>query len=257
MAGNYELHVRTLPQVSGGLQIDGNWPELVTVRRGWGKAQARPWNDLSGDGTVRLLRGNSSFLEQATSWVLERIEGRVLSPALYRSGARVWERAGFVPLLDLMIMEKQFGEPADPTDDISRSTEPDLDVLEAIDGKAFEPFWHMSRVGIQEALDATPSSAVLVATVDDAAVGYAIVGNQIGLSFLQRIAVDPAHAGQGIGGRLLDAAERWAMGSGTATLVLNVRPDNPSARSLYLKKGFVDTGNRLQVLQYGSTSPIP
>ena len=47
--GHYDFHARTLPQVPERLHVDGVWPGQVTLRRGWAKAVARPWNDDFAD----------------------------------------------------------------------------------------------------------------------------------------------------------------------------------------------------------------
>lgn len=53
------------------------------------------------------------------------------------------------------------------------------------------------------------------------------------------IAVLPDHRRQGIGARLLRAAERWAREEGLARMSLEVLDDNP-ARRLYEREGFED-----------------
>lgn len=232
------------------MQIDGSWPGEVILRRGWARGAARQWNPLMDAGSLRLLRGNSGFLAEATEWVARAAGGPVLSPALYPSAARIWERTGYRELLRLDVMEK----PVVPTPDvpgwITINAEPDFAALEDVDRAAFDRFWHMGASGLAEAFRSTPRSVVVEARRDETLLGYAMVGGQAGSCFVQRVAVDPASRGQGLGSALLNRSEAWARRVGAATLILNVRPDNEQARSLYKRHGFNDTVTTLHVLSF-------
>jgi len=209
---------------------------------------------LVNAGALRLVRGNSSFLAEATAWVAGAAGGSVLSPALYPSAARIWERSGYSELLGLKVMEKAVAAPAPTPDWITTSTEPDLAELEKVDRSAFDRFWHMGRAGLSEAFGATPKSMLVEARTGGGLLGYAMLGNQAGVCFVQRIAVDPDHRNSGIGGLLMDRSEAWAAQVGAGAMILNVRPDNEEARRLYRRKGFRDTGANLHVLSYQSDS---
>lgn len=238
------------------MHVDGQWPGTVALRKGWGRATARPWNPLTRAGAIRLLRGNSTFLGEATEWTLEVAGKHALSPALYPSGARIWERSGYGELLRLEIMEKSIAPSPDEEDLVETAVEHDLEEMETLDRAAFDAFWHMGSAGLAEAITATPRSAVLEVRGGSGLAGYAIVGAQLGVSFLQRIAVHPTQRRQGLGGALVRAAERWSARRGAAIMVLNVRPDNQAARDLYLRSGFRATGKDLLVLSYPADSLI-
>lgn len=238
------------------MHVDGHWPDTVALRKGWGRATARPWNPLTKAGALRLLRGNSTFLGEATEWTVSAAGTHALSPALYPSGARIWERSGYQELLRLEIMEKSIDSPRDPEGLVEPASNPDLAEIEALDRLAFDAFWHMGAAGLSEAIAATPRSAVLEVRHGSGLAGYAIVGAQLGVAFLQRIAVDPTLGRQGLGGALVRAAERWSAGRGATIMVLNVRPDNDRARQLYLTSGFRATGKDLLVLSYPTDSLI-
>lgn len=234
----------------GPLQIDGKWPESVTIRRGWGKAIARPWNDLTGHGSIRLVRGNSVFLGDAAEWVADKVNGTVLSPALYPSGVRIWERAGFTTLLQLNIMEKILEDRDEPSDRVKVVQHPNIEELGHVDQRAFDRFWHMGEAGLVEAINAAPESRVIEARHNGDLVGYAIVGVQLGIAFLQRIAVEPNHRSTGLGSELLGAASNWSLDVGAASMILNVELENETARNVYLRAGFVDTKKHLRVVRY-------
>lgn len=118
-----------------------------------------------------------------------------------------------------------------------------------IDRLAFQGFWRMSPAGLTEAMSSTARSVVL--TVGDTEIlGYAIVGAQWNVSYLQRIAVRPEQAGKNVGSDLVRAALAWARKTSAQTMVLNVRNENARARRLYSKEGFAPTGTALRILRY-------
>jgi [ribosomal protein S18]-alanine N-acetyltransferase len=237
--------------VSDAFQIDGAWPGVVSLRRGWNRASARPWNAATGFGSLRLVRGNTAFLSAATDWTAARANGGVFSPALYTSATRIWEKAGYRRSLELTIMEKMLN-PGPPRSDRVGVFEGDLLAIEALDRATFDEFWQMDAPGLDEAVRATRRTRIFSAIVDGELTGYAIVGLQLGTSFLQRIAVTPQRQGLGLGSELLDTAMDWALRTGASTMVLNVRTDNARAQNLYARHGFADTGATLRVLRYDS-----
>ncbi|CAN5856893.1 hypothetical protein BH23ACT4_BH23ACT4_01920 [soil metagenome] len=237
------------------IQIEGSWPGEILLRRGWARGTARQWNPLIKAGSLRLLRGNSGFLTEATEWVARAAGGQVLSPALYPSAVRVWERSGYEELLRLNVMEKAVRPTKSETPvSITTTAEPDFAALEDVDRAAFDRFWHMGAGGLVEAFGATPRSVVVEARQEGNLVGYAMIGSQGGACFVQRVAVDPTSRGQGLGSAMMDRSETWARRVGAVTMILNVRSDNEQARSLYNRHGFVDTVARLHVLSFPADS---
>jgi ribosomal-protein-alanine N-acetyltransferase len=61
---------------------------------------------------------------------------------------------------------------------------------------------------------------------------------------IANIAVDPAHQGTGLGGRLLDAAVAAADAQESEAVWLEVRVSNEPARRLYASRGFEPIGRR-------------
>ena len=233
------------------LHLDGVWPGPVTIRRGWAKAVARPWNDDFPDPAVRLERGSHEFLRAVAELLGSRESGIVYSPALYPSATRVWTSAGFTLFRPLDVMELVLGtEIGPPEHEVEPTNDPDWGPLLEIDGLAFEGFWRMSEAGLVEAMRATPRAMVFTARVDDQLAGYALVGSQLTVSYLQRVAVAPSYAGRGIGGSLVRASARWASRRGARALVLNVRPENDAARHLYEREGFQARETALHLLRY-------
>ena len=100
-----------------------------------------------------------------------------------------------------------------------------------------------------------PDTTLLLARVDGALVGYALLhvepvretfiadtwrtGERIGE--LESIAVAPSHRGQGIGSALLDAVDREFGALGVADVIIGLLPGNDGARRLYESRGFQPT----------------
>jgi ribosomal protein S18 acetylase RimI-like enzyme len=232
------------------LHLDGAWPSPVTITRGWSRARARPWNADSADAFLRLERGGTDFLLHATHAVLDLGVGTVMSPPLYTSATRVWRRGGYDTAHRLQVMERSLASPSlPPVHSVLPASDPDWKRIVEIDDAAFHPFWRLGRLGLQEALSSTRRSVLLIARRDGEVAGYAIVGSQWGAAYLQRIAVDPIHAGTGVGSDLVRTALAWGRPS-SPTMVLNVHAENSAARRLYAREGFRDTGTTLHILRF-------
>lgn len=251
MARNYDVHLLTLAQVANLLRVDGSWPGSITISAGWFRARARPWNESVPDPMVRLERGGTDFLSAVTSRLYETGVGALYSPALYPSATRVWTRAGFETNVRLDVMERALGGArSEPSEDITIESDPDWTEILELDRLAFEGFWGMSRLGLQEAHQTNKDTVVMTVRPDDQIAGYCIVGVQWGTVYLHRIAVRPDLSGRGIGARLVDAAIGWGNATGARTMVLNVRPENARAQRLYQRLGFNHAGTALEVLRH-------
>lgn len=202
---------------------------------------------------VRLLRGNAVFLREATDHLMAFGVDTVYSPPLYRSSSAVWRASGYEERHRLNIMERSLGLPSEPARiPMTTTVEPPWDQVLRIDNGAFEGMWRMSEIGLREALHSTRVAAVLLAGDRAQPDGYALVGTQWGVSYLHRVAVDPAQRGLGIGSELVRAAVAWARRTLSTVIVLNVRPSNHDARRLYEREGFTPTGADLHLLGYGA-----
>jgi ribosomal protein S18 acetylase RimI-like enzyme len=105
------------------------------------------------------------------------------------------------------------------------------------------------------ALFEKPDTALFLALLDEALVGYALLhvepvrgtfvadtwrtGDRIGE--LESLAVAPEHRGQGIGGALLDAVDHEFDALGVADVIIGLLPGNEGARRLYERRGFRPT----------------
>lgn len=104
-------------------------------------------------------------------------------------------------------------------------------------------------------LVARPTASLLVAEVEGAILGYALVLLRQGsrTARLYSLARDPA-APSGLGGRLLEAAEAAARAQGRTALRLEVGHSNMNALRLYERRGYRVTGSRPGYYEDGSTA---
>ena len=125
---------------------------------------------------------------------------------------------------------------------LRRARASDLPGILAIERVSFTDPWSRSsftaileqpRVYFAVALD--PAGSVL---------GYTVAWFVLDEAELANLAVAPEARGQGIGALLLRGAIRSAEERGTASMYLEVRESNVSARALYASHGFAEVGRR-------------
>ncbi len=221
--------------------LRGSWPGRISLRRGWSRADARPWNEGAVEASLRLLRGGSPFLAGCAQQLLALGAESVISPPLPASGQSAWEDAGFRPFIDLALMRKSLDEqPSAPDHLVVEANDTPIEELLRIDALAFDEFWRFDTHGLSEALEATGrSSTLIIRDGDGRPTGFAIVGYGNAISYLQRVAVDPAWQGRGMGRSLVRVAARKARAAGAQIMLLNTQFDNRGAISLYESEGFV------------------
>jgi len=231
----------------------GTWPGSVSLRRGWARAEARPWNDTVDDASLRVIRGGGGFIGACVEKLSLAGAPSVLSTPLSRSARKPWEAAGFSDYIDLALMRLglESSVPA-PQHLVVREDDLDLDAMLDIDKVAFPAFWRFDRLAIIESTRATPKSSVFVIKDGDLGIaGFAIVGYGHAISYLQRVAVHPNWQGNGMGRSLVRAASRSARRHGSRAILLNTQFDNTSAIGLYEAEGYVQLPESLAVLKSG------
>jgi len=230
----------------------GEWPGPLTFRRGWARADARPWNDADAAASLRLVRGGAGFLQACTSQLAEIGAPSVLSPPLPASAHNTWLEADYKRFLDLALMRLELGDqPLCPNHLVVDGGAVPLVKLLAIDSAAFAPFWRFDEHGMAEALEATASSeTVIIRDADGGPAGFAIVGYGSAVAYLQRVAVHPQWQGQGMGRSLVRAGARRARKNGAKIMLLNTQYDNEGAIGLYEAEGFTLLPDPLSLLRF-------
>ena len=238
--------------MSTDVRTRGTWPGPIVLRRGFALGHARPWNDQDRNtAAIRLIRGSDGFVETCVNWLADQGVTLTRSPALMDRQTGLWRRAGFVDHLDLLVYERSVGAYRVTSNaEVHHETDPDVAIMAEIDDAAFEPLWRVGRLGLNDAMGATPISAVLTVGPKQRPVGFVIVGVSTEVAYLQRLAVFPGHQGQGLGRSLVRASLRWAARSGARTMLLNTQPENRRSAALYVDEGFRLLDTRLRVLAW-------
>jgi len=229
----------------------GDWPGPVTFRRGWSRADARPWNDEAPEASLRLVRGGSGFLAACAGQLMEFGVASVMSPPLPTSGRGPWRDAGFRPFIDLALMRRALDEmPRSPDHLVVTADDIAVEALLEIDAAAFDPFWRFDIHGLTEAIEATGRSSILIIRDGDGhPAGFAVIGYGSAISYLQRVAVHPRWQGHGMGRSLIRVAARRARAAGAQVMLLNTQFDNQRAIDLYANEGFVLLPEALALLR--------
>jgi ribosomal-protein-alanine N-acetyltransferase len=84
----------------------------------------------------------------------------------------------------------------------------------------------------------------MVAELDDALVGYAVLMPSVGEAHLLTIGIAAEHQRKGMGEEVLGRMTAMARDFGISRIILEVRPSNVPALSLYRKCGFRQIGLR-------------
>lgn len=177
---------------------------------------------------------------------------RVVTGALSPSEQASFRAAGFAPseqlhLLghDLRMIPPAPSGPGTAVVSLRRATRGDRTAVLDLDARAFDTFWRLDEVGLDEALSATPHSRFRVATIvpsvtqeTETVVGYAITGRAGRRGYLQRLAVDPEAQRSGIGSALVIDALRWLKRWRTERAMVNTQLQNERALALYERLGF-------------------
>lgn len=237
------------------VSVRGDWPGVVTLRAGFAKGVARPWNESRADAHLRVDRGSVGFVKSAHSALIDLGAPAVTSPPLPVPRMSMWRDAGFAPWLELHMYGRDLmRKPPAPAHVVETGDAAAWTSAIAIDGRAFDEVWQLGPLGLAEAREATSTSVFsVVRDVEGTVAGFVIVGIGSRIGYLQRVAVDPEARGQGYGRALVRFAIRWTTEHGGTSLLLNTQPDNDLAARLYRSEGFSRIPNRLSVLRREAT----
>ena len=222
------------------------------------RARVRTWP--GEPATAHLVLADHTMMVSAstlTEWTGRLVDAGyplVRTGALSVESARVFVEQGFHLIQDLVLMKRalsrrdRFDAPGHLLRPLRSSRA--LTAAARIDQSAFAAPWHLDEVGITEAMHATPQHRIrlAVSATDDPA-GYLVTGRNGTMGFIQRLAVDPAHEGQGVASSLLRDGLDWLARRGVTEVLVNTHVDNDRAFALYHRHGFSFTGSNLVVLE--------
>lgn len=223
----------------------------------WGPDTLRlaPWR---GDPTIAELSpaGNGrppgvDTVRQGLALVEKRGYRSAITSALAAEEQHGYLDAGFEVLERLHLLSRGLDRLPDapPSRRLRRGRRSDLPRLLELDSLAFDPFWQLDALRLDDARRATPSSRLRV-TAERPLAGYAVTGRAGTRGYLQRLAVTPEHQGQGWGRALVVDALRWLRRRGAMSVTVNTQEANERALRLYHQLGFSTRPEGLAVLVY-------
>jgi ribosomal protein S18 acetylase RimI-like enzyme len=237
---------------------------MRTATGGGSRLRVRPWQ---ADARIAHVAPAADWLGPLTPGDVERAlthlrDGgyrSVITSALHPADRRPFLDVGFVETQRLHLLLHRLGDlaPVAPTPgvDMRRGRRREFPDVLAVDRAAFAPFWRLDGPGLDEALAATSTVRFQVARTGSGIVGYAVCGRAGHRGYIQRLAVDPATQGRGVGAALLDDGLRWLRRWGARDALVNTQEGNDRSLRLYLRSGFVLQPDGLAVLQLSLVDP--
>lgn len=223
------------------------------VEVGGERLRTGAWRAGDGEAYVAPLAGGPVPSPEAIRSCLDQLAARgyraVLTSALSADEQAPFLACGFDVHERLHLLAHQLDDLPRPVRDprLRRGLRFDRTAALRIDERAFPPFWQLDRRGLREALTATPVARFRVAGTTEV-LGYAVTGRSLDRGYLQRLAVDPDHQGQGLGASLVLDALWWSRRRGTTALFVNTQEQNHRAVALYERLGFRRQEEGLAVL---------
>ncbi|MEZ5166154.1 MAG: GNAT family N-acetyltransferase [Acidimicrobiales bacterium] len=190
-------------------------------------------------------------IDAVTAALASRGYGAVVTAAVGPHERDALRQEGFVDRETLHLLRHDLRGLAGSTGGsprIRRGRRADRPAVLDLDAVTFDEFWHLDANGLQDAIEATPVSRLRVVR-DPTVIGYAVAGRSGSQGFLQRLAVDPARQGSGIGRALVIDALRWMLRRRCSTAWVNTQQSNDRALALYRRIGFVPADHQLTVLE--------
>ena len=183
---------------------------------------------------------------QLDHWGVER----AVTPALSIMDSQPFLDAGFRLLERLHLLSRPLYNPTpSPGRRIRAGRSWHRRAVLEIDRRAFDDFWRFDETSLREARTATPSSRFSVVVENGTVLGYAVTGRAGSRGYLQRLAVDPDRAGEGIGTDLVLDSFGWAHDRGVQRMMVNTQERNQRAMALYQHLGFEAEPEGLVVLE--------
>lgn len=123
----------------------------------------------------------------------------------------------------------------------------------ALHAQCFADPWSAASIA---GLVSSPNVLALAYEDESALVAFALFQSAAGDAELLTIATAPDRQGEGLAGRLIEAAIRALAEAGNTRLNLEVAEDNAPARSLYRRLGFAADGRRAKYYKSGRDVPV-
>lgn len=182
---------------------------------------------------------------------LRRLRGHgystVVTSALTPADTLPFVDAGFAVRERLHLLAHDLRDLPDPPHPTRRARRDDRPQILALDALAFDDFWRIDAEGLENAIQATPSSRFRVIG-DETVLAYAVTGRAGRQGYLQRLAVHPDARRCGYGAAVVIDGLRWLRRHRVVRALVNTQLDNQAALALYRSCGFVPLPTGLCVM---------
>lgn len=227
-------------------------PTTRTLRWPGGSARLGPWHgraDIAAMTLAATRAPTSNLVMRGLEWLRSAGYQAVVTNALVPADAAPFVANGFAERerLHLLIHEHET-VPARQTRTRRVPRRTMTEVLR-LDGECFDGFWAFDMASLTDALRATPQRRFRMVRAGRSLLGYAITGRAGHQGYIQRIGVDPATRGRGIGTALVADALHWLRAHGVQRTFVNTQHGNAAALHLYERCGFTLLPVELQVLE--------
>lgn len=228
------------------------------------RLRVRPWRGRSDTAEVSAVPAGAVVTPGLVLVAVERARHRgydeVVTPALPRGEWRPYVDAGFSVREELHLLTHDLLDLPDrgaveQRHHLRRVQRRHRERVLEVDGAAFDPFWRLDADALEDAVRATPSTRF---RMERAGGGYALTGRAGDRGYLQRLAVDPARQGTGLGSALVVDGLWWLRRWRVREALVNTQTGNERAVALYERLGFRRRTDGLAVLELTMAShPAP
>lgn len=234
-----------------------------TVSGAGARLRVRPWRGGLATAEVSPVPAGAVVSPDLVALAVDRARDRgfelVVTPAIPRGEWRPFLDAGFAVREELHLLSHDLLDlPARPRPDrharLRRVHGRDRARVLAVDHAAFEPFWRLDADALEDAVRATPSTRF---RMDRPGHAYALTGRAGDRGYVQRLAVEPAAQGQGLGTALVLDGLWWLRRWRVREALVNTQTVNEGAVRLYERLGFRHRREGLAVLERRLDSPAP
>jgi ribosomal-protein-alanine N-acetyltransferase len=197
---------------------------------------------------------SAAFVQRCVDTLASRGFVEVVTSALSPAEQRAFTAGGFKVREHLLLLAHDMRNipemPPTPSGiTVERARRVDRPEILAVDESAFSPFWRLDGTGLQEALDATPTSRLRLARDNRGnVIAYAVFGRAGRQGYVQRLAVHPDVQRIGLGRLLTIEGLRWMKRRAVTNALVNTQTDNNRALALYEDLGFRQQPAGLDVL---------
>lgn len=211
-----------------------------SIRFRGGVARVAAWHGQPEIASVALLCRGAPTVD-AIEILLEQLRAggyrEVITNALAPGPSLPLVDCGFHIRSRLHLLSHDFSALVGPTRRTRRSGGADRPAVLAVDAAAFDEFWQLDAIGLEQAARATPRSHLRV-TRGDTISGYGLFGRAERTGYVQRLAIHPDAQAKGLGLALLTDGLHWMRVRGARSAFVNTQVDNERALHLYERAGF-------------------